>query len=278
MTQLFQLKRRIYKNKFGKKIVGIIKIIYVKIIYNTFSYLQSRNSFFKMTCLNLGLVLPKNQSLDLLEEDEENRIFFQLYYYACRTISFTGKTVLEVGCSMGGGCYFIDKYLGSRHIKGIDIIGSQIKIAQKRFHKKSLSFETGNACKMKPLAHAYDIVVNIESSHGYQDFSAFVAGVYDTLRPEGVFIFADIRFVYDIDELESDFSEQGFSIAHRENISPYVLKSLDISDARKRKIRSKLPFLRVLFPNFAYLKGSRNYRYLRDGKLVFMHYILTKNG
>ena len=271
-----RIRKKIYLNNNLRKLVGFLKVIYVTLVYNLNAFFQKRKPEFKTTCFNLGLVLPSNEGLILDRRDEKDRIFFQLYHYACRKVSFLNKTVLEVGCSVGGGCYFIDKYLHPRQIKGVDLIARQVKIAQARYNNKTILFEQDDACKLKQSQETFDVVVNIESSHGYKDFSAFLTGVYNCLKPNGKFVLADIRYNYDIAELEKSIKDAGFSIIHREDISAMVVEALNLSDQSKRKLLSKVPFLATLFGSFVGLKGSRNYNYLKNGKLVYMNYVMMK--
>ncbi len=278
MELQYPARKKIHKNQVLKKGIGFLKVIYVRIVYNLNAFLQKRSARFKTTCFNFGLVLPENETLVLKAEDEKDRIYFQMYQYACRKLSLKEKTVLEIGSSVGGGCYFIHEYLQPKYLKGIDLIESQIKLAKKRHQQYPIVFEQGNACNLKEPENFYDVVVNIESSHGYPDFSAFLKGVYKALKKEGTMAIADIRYAYDIPKMEEDFISHGFSIQHQEDITKWVLKALDESDKTKREMLKDTPLFYTFFKSFAGLKGSRNYRYLAEGKLRYMLYILQKNG
>lgn len=265
-----------FKKKIDIRNVHFVKVLYVRIAYNLTSFLQRKNKNYRTTCLNLGLILPKEEALALDPSDENDRIFFQLYYYICRKISFKDKKVLEIGCAFGGGTYFIHKYLNPKHIKGIDLITSQINIAKERYSNRSISFQQGDACKLKEISKSYDLVVNLESSHSYVNFNRFLSGVFQVLKNDGVFIFSDIRFSYQVDQLEKDFDTQGFSIMHKENITSLVLKALYVSDkAKKNIIGEKHPFY-FIFKGFAFLRDSKNYNYLKNGDTQYLFYMLKK--
>jgi ubiquinone/menaquinone biosynthesis C-methylase UbiE len=55
-----------------------------------------------------------------------------------------------------------------------------------------MDFVHGDAQSLPFADESFDVVINIEASHGYPDFPRFLAEVARVLRPGGRFLYADV--------------------------------------------------------------------------------------
>lgn len=97
---------------------------------------------------------------------------------------------------------------------------------------ESLSFDPGR----------FDVVINIESSHCYGSMETFLANVRRVLRYGGCFLYADFRNKNDVAVLQRQMERSGMKILKREDITPNVVRSLDLDNA------NKLLLIRAFFP------------------------------
>jgi len=82
------------------------------------------------TFMNYGFILDsEKEKIDLLFEDEDDRVFIQLYDYAVSRIPIEGKNVIEVGSGRGGGASFISRYHKPKHMTGLDYSSKAIKLS-----------------------------------------------------------------------------------------------------------------------------------------------------
>ena len=68
--------------------------------------------------MNYGYIDDKK--LELLKEDEPNRLFIQLYNMNIRDIDLKGKEIAEIGCGRGGGASWIAKTYNPKSLIAFD--------------------------------------------------------------------------------------------------------------------------------------------------------------
>lgn len=74
---------------------------------------------------------------------------------------------------------------------GLDLDPAGIDFCRQRHPLEGLSFTQGNAQQL-PFADAtFDVVVNVEASHGYPGFPGFLSEVDRVLRDAEEFLYAD---------------------------------------------------------------------------------------
>ena len=66
--------------------------------------------------------------VSLLEEDEQDRLFIQLYEMNVRDSSLKGKQVLEIGSGRGGGASWIAKTYSPEKLVAVDYSGESVKL------------------------------------------------------------------------------------------------------------------------------------------------------
>jgi len=230
--------------------------------------------------------------LELSEKDERNRYSIQLYNFIINHIDINGLDVLEVGSGRGGGADFTTRTYKPKSYKGVDLSKRAIKFSNKKYANKTLSFVRANAQHLPFQNNCFDVVVNIESSHGYPDFGKFFNEVYRVLKPDGYFLFADFRMIADnslwrvdtMDETQNKISDSKFKVIHRKTITPNIVKALDLFQERRlEQISSLIPnfilitsWINKIARNFAAIKGSFMYETFKDGKCEYFFYMFQK--
>lgn len=257
-------------------IAALAKEGYTYFIYNILGFFFKRHPHLQVKIMNMGLVLPPEKQISLLLEDEQERLQFQLYDYLISKTTINNKKVLEVGCGMGGGCYYMQTYYKPQQVIGIDLIKVNIQLATQLYKHLPITFEQGNACDLKCPDASVDVVINLESSHSYRSFQQFVQGVHRILVPGGYFLFSDLRYQHYAKELPEAFDKAGFKQLHTEDISAQVVSALAADNQRKAQLLNNYVFGNRLFKNMAFLKGSRYYKQLQSGELVYVLYVLQK--
>lgn len=223
--------------------------------------------------MNYGYVPREGEIAPQLNEneDEENRLFIQLYHHVLLGIPVEDKDVLEVGSGRGGGANYVARYLNPRKIVGLDISKNAVELCQRIYSAPNLTFVEGNSEKLPFANNSFDVVYNVESSHCYGNMQAFVDEVYRVLKPGGYFAWADLRPKEDVPGLEKVFSSAGFKVLSEEVITSQVLDALDAINAYKEeKIRERVPgLLKKVFSEFAGVKDSSIYTALKQGEFVY---------
>lgn len=106
------------------------------------------------------------------------------------------KKVLEIGCGNGVQAnYILEKY-NPEYVTGIDLSRDNIKIANHEKRLKNISkvfFLVDDAQKLiKIKDKSFDVVLSIESAFHYPDKPAFLRQIGRVLKPDGVFLIANI--------------------------------------------------------------------------------------
>lgn len=207
----------------------------------------------------------------LRPEDEAERASIGLYHQAVEGLPVAGARVLEVGSGRGGGARYIARYQAPASVVGLDYSPQTVARARKlNADAPGLSFEVGDAERLPFADGAFDIVVNIESSHCYGDVAAFARETARVLASGGWFTFADMRGRRDLAELDRQLAQPGLTLAAARDISPRVLAGLDAAEARKRARIERSVLMRRFMSEFSGAQGSMLYRALAAGDLVYV--------
>ncbi len=212
------------------------------------------------------------------ESDGAEIYSHQLYERVAAAATLEHAEALEVGCGRGGGAAFVVERFGVARLTGLDFSEKAITYARTRHTDPRLRFVRGDA-EALPFADAsFDAVLNVESSHCYPDVARFVSEVLRVLRPGGRFLFADLRLRQDVEEMRRSFLDAGFSIAEEEDITPNVVRALELDSPRREAfVRRQVPRpLQSHALNFAAAKGSEVYEAMRTGALEYLRFALVK--
>jgi SAM-dependent methyltransferase len=191
--------------------------------------------------------------------------------------------LLEVGSGRGGGAFALFER-GYRNITGLDLSPRHVARCQARAVALATDapprFVVGNAVSMPFANRTFDIVLNVESSHCYADFDAFVNECHRVLRPGGCLRWCDFRTRADWEQLLARLAEDPrWRIVEREELTSGVLRSCDLLtpwyEQRLQAVRW-LPPLHETLHNFACLRGSRNYQKFAGGEWVYARLVLVR--
>ncbi len=224
--------------------------------------------------LNYGYV--DAHTLTLLPVDEPDRLNIQLYHHVAAAVDLTGQDMLEVSCGHGGGASYVARYLHPRSMVGVDRNPRAIQFCRKHHAVQNLSFVEGDAESLHFDDHTFDAILNLEASHCYGRMPRFLQEIRRVLRPGGYFLFADFRTPAEYTRLNAQLLQAGLEIIQTEDITPQVLRAMEIDDQAKRHLIQQLVprLLQRLVAQFAGVKGSGIFERFQTGELIYFRYLL----
>ncbi len=222
--------------------------------------------------MNYGWLPPADaQPIPLEAADEPDRPFIGLYDHVARGLPLADARVLEIGSGRGGGTRYVAKYFDPAEAIGVDFSPTAVTLARRiSADAPNLAFAVGYAEALTFADGAFDIVLNVESSHCYGDMAAFAREAYRVLKPGGRLGWADMRAKGAAAETDAHFAAAGFVAERSEIISEGVVRALDAAQDRKRRRIERLPVMRRFLREFAGMEGSILYRGLKSGDVVYM--------
>jgi O-methyltransferase len=183
--------------------------------------------------MNYGYAEPDEHDYDWIRpEDRAHKYHFSLVRRALGGLDLRGKALLEVGSGRGGNCAYLARYSEAASIRGVDPCWENIDASSRAV--PAVKFVCGDAAGLPFQNASFDIVLNVESSHCYPDFAAFLAEVRRVLRPGGFLAYTDIWFLdilpYDWQGRLHALESCGLSIEQDEDISEPVFRALKKED------------------------------------------------
>lgn len=205
---------------------------------------------------------------------EGERYSVQLYHHVASAVDPKGKDVLEVGSGRGGGAAYIQRCLQPRSVTGIDFSANAVDFCQETHAVEGLTFIAGDAESLPFDDHSFDVVINVESSHTYGSMETFLGEVTRVLRPNGYFLFADVRPKESIHTLRCQLQDSGLHILNERDISQNVLKALKTDSGRKYTlIKAKVrQIIAKSIKNFAGMRG------LSSGETQYLSVVMQKGA
>jgi ubiquinone/menaquinone biosynthesis C-methylase UbiE len=249
------------------------KIIF-RIWYNIVNRLDKKAEILFM---NYGFH-DQHNVVHLDKDNEINRYSIQLYHHLASTVEIKNKDIVEVGCGRGGGLSYVSKRFSASSAIGIDMDKKAVSFCNRFYNSEVLSFFQGDAMKLKLNNESCDVVINVESSHRYSDFSLFLSEVNRVLRPGGYFLFTDFRSKKEMPDMKLVLSASKLQILKERIVNKEVVAALVQDDKRKRKLVSDLVprFLQKVALNFAGTIGSETYKRLVSGRYIYFSYVIQK--
>ncbi len=229
--------------------------------------------------MNYGYGDP-NQKIDLSPEEEPHRYSIQLYHHMTESIDFKNKSVVEIGSGRGGGLSYIVKRWAPASAIGIDLCKEAVKFCNNYYQSKNLSFCHGDAQDLPLENESCDILVNVESSHRYENFEKFISEVHRVLRNGGLFLFADYRSERKFPICRWVMESTPFILIEEEIINQEVVLALQSDWDNKAKVYKQ--FLPPIFHNIGLYCASkvqlRLIKKLQSYKKIYFIFILQKRS
>ncbi len=214
----------------------------------------------------------------LKPEDESERFPLQLYEKLVSDYDLSGKTILEVGCGRGGGSYYIARYKKPKMYTGMDISYKAIRFCRSNYKENNLVHIQGDAQDLPFPTGSFDFVINVESSHCYPNISLFYNEVSRVLKPEGIFLYTDLRNQGNFELFSENLNNAPFEMLLNVDITKNVLNALEKDSERREDIVNRIApkFLNKTGYTFAGVKNSRTYQQFVEGWFIYFMCTLRK--
>lgn len=147
------------------------------------AFLESTNVDF----MNHGYYPPHDF---IKKEDQDFKNQLSLYFSLFDNLKFKNKNILEVGCGRGGGIKALIKYFNFKEVHACDLNEKNIEYC-KTNNDTNIKFKVSDAQNLDYPDNYFDIIINVESSHNYENFPLFFNEVKRVLKPDGIFLYTD---------------------------------------------------------------------------------------
>lgn len=176
--------------------------------------------------INYGYLGSEDVSVDPAEEYVRN--FIGLYQRTLRGADLAGKDVLDVSSGLGGGALWISRNYNPASLIAIDLSTEAVDLCNRWYSNQSnLKFIAGDAESLPVSDDSFDVIYNVESSHCYTNFDAFLREVRRVLKPGGCFFWSDFQSRDSLEEIQASFVSAGFTTMEFEDITDGVIRSLE---------------------------------------------------
>jgi SAM-dependent methyltransferase len=228
----------------------------------------------QFTVLNYGFSSDPENSV--IAANEPEFYCLRLYEHTVRNTPLSGRHVLEVSCGRGGGANFVSRTFEPQRYVGVDLSEENIRLARTRAARQGLTFELGNAEKLDLADASFDVVINIEASHLYDDRTRFFAEVLRVLKPGGFFCYTDGCWADD--DCTEDLLAAGFELLERLEITSNVLHALRKDSTRRTALFDGMRNreLREEYKHWGGVVGYRAYNRFEAGQTRYFSHRLRK--
>jgi SAM-dependent methyltransferase len=228
----------------------------------------------QFTVLNYGFSSDPENSV--IAANEPEFYCLRLYEHTVRQTPLEGRDVLEVSCGRGGGANFVSRTFKPHRYVGVDLSQENIRLAWERAARDGLTFTIGNAERLELEAASFDVVINIEASHLYENRVRFFGEVARVLKPGGYFCYTDGCWADD--DCSDDLLDAGFELLERLEITSNVLHALRKDNARRTALfdAMKNRELREEYKHWGGVVGYRAYNRFEAGQTRYFSHRLRK--
>jgi SAM-dependent methyltransferase len=112
---------------------------------------------------------------------------FSIYNFAKDFV--LNKAVLDAGCGSGYGTHYLATH-GAKTVCGIDIGEDAVKFATENYQQPNLKFIQMDCENINLDKQSFDVVFSSNMIEHLENYHAFLKGVKDVLKDDGVFILA----------------------------------------------------------------------------------------
>lgn len=224
-----------------------------------------------------------SRPIQLNPEDERHRYEVQLYHHLATTIpiNWEGLDVLEVSSGRGGGACYLKNRFHPQSVTGVDFSRKAVSFCNQYYDTAGLSFVHGDAETLDFPAQSFDVIVNIEASFYYPHIKRFFNNVVRILKPDGYFLYADMRYAGEMKAWRKQLQAMGLQLLFEEDITANVVKAMALDRERREKlIQGYVP--KILHRPFNHLWGITGAGLVNGdaefGERLYMSFVLRKNG
>jgi SAM-dependent methyltransferase len=216
--------------------------------------------------LNYGYVadLSPQCAVVPLPEHQLNRNSVKLVLELVGDCPVDGRRVLDVGCGRGGTVHVLTHFFSPRSVTGLDLSAAAIAFCRRVHRYPNVRFEEGDAENLPFADASFDVVTNVESSHGYPQVHSFYREVYRVLAPGGHFLYTDVMPVESRQEGMAFLESLGFRIERERDITANVLLSCDEIARTRVQAFDSVSNDPELMANFLAVPGSGVYDALQQ--------------
>lgn len=228
----------------------------------------------QFTVLNYGFSSEPENSI--IASSEPEFYCLRLYEHTVRDTPLEARDVLEVSCGRGGGASFVTRAFKPRRYLGVDLSQENVRLANERAAHAGLEFTIGNAERLELPDAAFDVVINIEASHLYDDRGRFFTEVLRVLKPGGYFCYTDGCWADD--DCTTDLLSAGFELLERREITSNVIHALRKDNARRTALFDAMADrdLREEYKHWGGVVGYRAYNRFEAGQTRYFSHRLRK--
>ena len=228
----------------------------------------------EFTLLNYGFSSEPEDSI--VPSDDPEFYCLRLYEHTLHSTPIEDSDVLEVSCGRGGGANFVNRTYHPHRLVGVDLSGENVRLARTRAAASGLEFVVGSAERLEFADASFDVVINIEASHLYDDRNRFFAEAFRVLRPGGYFCYTDGCWADD--DCTDDLRAAGFELLERREITSNVLRAMRRDSARREALFDAMADreLREQYKDWAGVVGYRAHRRFEAGQTRYFSHRLRR--
>jgi ubiquinone/menaquinone biosynthesis C-methylase UbiE len=140
------------------------------------------------------------------------------------------KVLIDVGCGKGGGISFYKQFYNFDKCIGIDLTKINIELAKQ--HEKNVSFYVASATNLPINDKTVDIITSVESLMYYDPLIKFIQEANRVLKNNGKVLISMPLNEQEENNLEESFTNNGFILSKKEDITENVTMACAISKNR----------------------------------------------
>jgi SAM-dependent methyltransferase len=235
-------------------------------------YDRAADAIPEFTVLNYGY--SAELEVSLIPQGHPEYYCLRLYEHTVRDAPIEGADVLEVSCGRGGAARFIYSQMKPQRYVGLDLSRENVAIATAA--AGGPEYLCGNAQDMQLDDASFDVVINVEASHLYDDRRQFFLEVHRVLKPAGMFCYTDGCWADD--NCSADLLAAGFAIEERLEITPNVIRALELDSDRRTALFDGMARedLREEYKDWGGVVGYRAHRRFVDGETRYFSHRLIR--
>lgn len=215
-----------------------------------------------------------------LQDDEKpDRTHISLYLAAVEGTDLRGKRILEVGCGLGAGAEALIHYKSPGSIIALDRYQQSSWTDQ---NETTIGFLQADAVQLPFANDSFDLLLSVEAAHSFPSYRSFLAQAFRVLIHSGELHLADLHTQKEGAHLQQEIQQAGFNILAWENLTPGVLRAIELEADRRLDIMRPMVsglvprFLQPLALSLVQQGRVRLTRAFREGELTYSHFRACK--